>query len=428
MSYSYKEVIEKIENARRFGNRPGVEVTAQALEHPMFEEWDIPYIHVAGTNGKGSTCAFLNSIFQKAGLRTGMFTSPHLICFEERIMVNGSYISKEDVTRLGNQLLETDFGVSLTMFDYCLLMAVLYFAEQKVDIAIMETGLGGRLDSTNALGTPLAAVLTKIGFDHTDILGDTLEKIAEEKAGIIKENSIVISQIQEAEVEKVFRETTQKKKGKGLYFVNFEDIKAVKYMGPRLQGEYQYENGAAALVCARELAAASSESSLEILPGISEKISRAIEGGIKTASWPGRMEILSEEPFFMVDGAHNGHGVHALCKSLQNLYPGEKFHFYMGVMADKDYLTMIKELLPIAINFVTVTPDSERALQGKELAAQIRNEGTDARCLSQEEMERQGKPRLYSCFSELDREHKTIAFGSLYFIGELKAAWLQEQV
>ena len=105
MSYSYEEVISKIENARRFGNLPGVEVTAQALKHPMFADWNIPYIHVAGTNGKGSTCAFLNSIFQKAGMKTGMFTSPHLICFEERIMVNGIYISKEDVTRLGNLLL-----------------------------------------------------------------------------------------------------------------------------------------------------------------------------------------------------------------------------------------------------------------------------------------------------------------------------------
>ena len=437
MSYSYEEVIEKIENARRFGNLPGVEVTGEALKHPMFQNWNIPYIHVAGTNGKGSTCAFLNSIFQKAGMKTGMFTSPHLICFEERIMVNGVYIAKEDVTRLGNLLLTTDFGVSLTMFDYCLLMAVLYFAEQKVEIAIMETGLGGRLDSTNALGTPVAAVLTKIGFDHTDILGDTLEKIAVEKAGIIKENSLVISEMQEEEVVKVFQEAAKEKKAKELIFVTPEDIELVRSFKPHMQGEYQYENGAAALVCAKAVAELMSEVPAEVaseaIPSeISAQVATgafpvAISEGIRTASWQGRMELLSEKPFFMVDGAHNGHGVHALCESLKKLYPGEKFHFCMGVMADKDYLIMIKELLPIAIDFVTVTPESNRALQAEELAAQIREAGVVARCLSESEMNMGDRPRLSACFSHLDQEHKTIAFGSLYFIGELKAAWLKEK-
>lgn len=418
MSYSYEEVISKIENARRFGNLPGVEVTARALKHPMFADWNIPYIHVAGTNGKGSTCAFLNSIFQKAGMKTGMFTSPHLICFEERIMVNGIYISKEDVTRLGNLLLMAEFGVTLTMFDYCLLMAVLYFAEQNVEIAIMETGLGGRLDSTNALGTPIAAVLTKIGFDHMDILGDTLEKIATEKAGIIKKNSIVVSQRQEEEVSEVFVEVAKEKKVKGISFVKPDDVKVVESMKPRMQGEYQYENGAAAMVCAKAVA--------KKFPQLSQKISEAVPQGIKEASWPGRMEVLSEEPFFMVDGAHNGHGVHALCSSLKKLYPGEKFHFIMGVMADKDYLIMIKELLSVAIDFGTVTPDSSRALQAEELAAQIREVGINATCLCKEEINQDEKNRLFLCFSNLDREHKTIAFGSLYFIGELKAAWLKE--
>ena len=448
LNYNYEEVIEKIENARRFGNLPGVEVTAKALKHPMFADWNIPYIHVAGTNGKGSTCAFLDSIFQKAGIKTGLFTSPHLICFEERIRVNGAYIPKEDVTRLGNLLLNSDFGVSLTMFDYCLLMAVLYFAEQKVELAIMETGLGGRLDSTNALGTPVAAVLTKIGFDHTDILGDSLEKIAAEKAGIIKEGSLVISQIQEAEVAEVFREKAKENKAKELIFVAPEDIEQVRSFKPHMQGEYQYENGAAAMVCAKAVAeliseipaqVASEELTSEVpVQDALEALQAAIPEGIRTASWAGRMEVLSEDPFFLVDGAHNGHGVHAFCKSLKELYPNEKFHFCMGVMADKDYLIMIKELLPIAIDFVTVTPESNRALQAEELAAQIREAGVKARCLTEEEMnlqvqglteeEKNGleRPRLSACFSNLDREHKTVAFGSLYFIGELKAAWLEE--
>lgn len=414
MTYSYEEVIEKIENARRFGNQPGVEVTAQALKNSLFCDWKIPYIHVAGTNGKGSTCAFLNSIFQKAGMKTGMFTSPHLICFEERIMVNGAYISKEDVTRLGNILLNTDFGVSLTMFDYCLLMAVLYFAEQKVEIAIMETGLGGRLDATNALGNPIAAVITKIGFDHTDILGDTLEKIAIEKAGIIKKGSIVVSQRQVEAVSYVLNQTAQDKQASEILYVTEADMREVQSMKPHLQGDYQFENGASAMLCAKVVA--------EKL-NLPEMLS-AIPMGIKAACWQGRMEILSEEPFFMIDGAHNGHGVQALCNSLKLLYPGEKFHFCMGVMADKDYLIMIKEILPLAIDFVTVTPESNRALQAKELARQIEQAGVPAKSISQNE--ENGKNHLSLCFENLDKEHKTIAFGSLYFIGDLKAAWMKK--
>ena len=163
----------------------------------------IPFVHIAGTNGKGSTTAFLCKILEQTGKKVGMFTSPHLITFEERIRINGVYISKEDVTRLGNLLLETKFDVSPTMFDYCLAMAVLYFKEQQCDIMVMETGIGGRYDSTNALGVPELAIITKIGFDHTAILGDTLEEIAREKAGIIKNQIPVCIGFQSEEAEKV---------------------------------------------------------------------------------------------------------------------------------------------------------------------------------------------------------------------------------
>ena len=159
----------------------------------------MPFIHVAGTNGKGSVCAFLTSVFREAGLKVGTFISPHLIDFEERIMVDGRQISREDVTRIGNVLLEQEFGVTPTMFDYCVLMAVLYFKEQNCDLVIMETGLGGRLDSTNALGNPVVSVITRIGYDHMNILGNTIEEIAQEKAGIIKAGVPVVIAPQESE-------------------------------------------------------------------------------------------------------------------------------------------------------------------------------------------------------------------------------------
>ena len=195
MKYTYNEVIDIIQNTRRFGSLTGYDVSKRMLEQLGNPQSGIPFVHVAGTNGKGSTTAFLCKILEQTGKKVGMFTSPHLITFEERIRINGTYIPKEDVTRLGNLLLELNFDVSPTMFDYCLAMAVLYFKEQQCDIMVMETGIGGRYDSTNALGIPELAIITKIGLDHTAILGDTLEAIAGEKAGIIKKGcSVVVSE------------------------------------------------------------------------------------------------------------------------------------------------------------------------------------------------------------------------------------------
>ena len=196
----YTQVLNKIENTRRFGNEPGVVVTAQVikvLREKGKQKRIIPYIHVAGTNGKGSVCAFFSSILKKEHMRVGTFVSPHLVDFEERITVDGCMIPKEDVTRLGNYLLDIDFGIGLTMFDYCLAMALLYFEEQQCDYMVIETGLGGRLDSTNAIGTPQCAVITKIGYDHMAILGSDIADIAAEKAGIIKENGTVVVEQQD---------------------------------------------------------------------------------------------------------------------------------------------------------------------------------------------------------------------------------------
>ena len=196
---TYEETVTAIENKRRFGNLKGVEISKIMLEKLGHPEKDLRIIHIAGTNGKGSVSAFLRSVFECAGLKTGMFTSPHLVDFRERIQVQGDMISKEDTMRLGNRLLSMDFGVCPTMFDYCLAMALLYFKEQKCDVVILETGLGGTYDSTNACGVPDVTVIAKIGFDHMAILGDTLAQIAAEKAGIIKHGTALVLESQEKE-------------------------------------------------------------------------------------------------------------------------------------------------------------------------------------------------------------------------------------
>ena len=287
------------------------------------------------------------------------------------------------------------------MFDYCLVMAVLYFKECGCDVAVMETGLGGRLDSTNALGNPMVAVITRIGYDHMAILGNTLTEIASEKAGILKENVPAIFAPQDDEALAVLQQHLGT-------LVGEPDMQQVAAMRPGLTGAYQLENGAAAMLAARSFFAQTKTDPA--------KAEAAIENGIHTAVWKGRMELLSKDPFLMVDGAHNSNGIHALAESLRQLYPNEKFHFVMGVMADKDYEKMIEELLPLAIDFVTVTPESSRALQAESLAEDIRNHGVPARSIE----------RVADVLTLPKEGEKTIALGSLYFIGELEAIYYHE--
>ena len=415
MNYSYSEVIHTIQNTRRFGNLTGYEVSKRMLEQLGNPQCGIPFVHVAGTNGKGSTTAFLCKILEQTGKKIGMFTSPHLVEFEERIRINGAYIPKEDVTRIGNLLLSMGFDVSPTMFDYCLAMAVLYFKEQQCDMIVMETGIGGRYDSTNALGIPEVSVITKIGFDHTAVLGNTLAEIAGEKAGIIKQGAHFVFQRQEAEARDVllenYRFTGQDMSM--LYEITEEDVHFAETLPKRMVGKFQSENAATAIETARIILEKWAASDSEI----AENIERFIEKGIAETFWKGRMEIVNENPFFMVDGAHNSHGVHALAEGLRSLYPNEKFHFIMGVMADKDYEEMIDELLPLAIDFVTVTPESNRALQSKDLAECITRKGVEASYA--QDMEEVIRPLLQTQLT--GSFDKTVAFGSLYFIGEIEA-------
>lgn len=415
--YSYEEVLDRMNHASVFGSLPGVEISRQILEALGHPEQGIPFVHVAGTNGKGSVCTFLSSILQESGLKVGTFTSPHLIHFEERITVNGVQIARDDVKRLGNQLLSLNLLVSPTMFDYCMAMALLYFKEQKCDILVMETGLGGRLDSTNAIGVPEVTIITKIGYDHVAILGDTLSQIASEKAGIIKAGTYFVTEQQEKEAADVIAHAARRVGNVTYNMVTNEDINWVRSRKLGLVGTHQWENAATAAVAAKHLLGKNKPWNKKTWN--KEEIDEQITRGLEKAYWPGRMEQLSKSPFFMVDGAHNSNGVEALYASLCYMYPGEKFHFIMGVMADKDYEKMVEQLLPLASRFSTVTPESTRALQAKTLAEVIGRFGIET--------------DTYGSVQDIVKEilqdtvssEKIVAFGSLYFIGELKAIWEQ---
>lgn len=445
MKYCYEEVVNLIEGKGKFGSHYGCELSAVMLEKMGYPQKDLPFIHIAGTNGKGSVSAFLCSILKEAGLKVGMFTSPHLLDFRERIQINRNLISKEDFTRLGNLLLEQEFGVKPAMTDYCLVMALLYFKEQQCDVVILETGLGGRLDSTNAVGVPVVSMITKIGFDHTAILGNTLAEIAKEKAGILKEGTHFICESQETEAKEVLYQTAKEVKTASIqmiesisylpktismkienkinveciaennencksYSIQIKNADTFSFAGYenlkiKMLGLHQFENASAAILAAKTFLS-------QMDRNYDEKcLERAVRSGIAQAEWAGRMQILSTEPFFMVDGAHNVQGVSALCESLKTLFPNEKFHFLFGVMEDKDYQQMIQQILPLAIDITTVTVGYGCSVEAQKLADNIKMYGIKAK----------SRENAKEILTEIpkNRKEKTIALGSLYFIREI---------
>ncbi len=389
----YEDAIEKICNAKRFGHACGRDVTVEFLDKLGHPEDGMKVIHIAGTNGKGSVSAFVTRILMEGTpYKIGTFTSPHLINFTERIKVNDVEISKEDVSRLTEQLLSVELTQEPTMFDYCLAMALLYFREQGVQYVVLETGLGGRKDSTRGLSTtPLVSAITSIGLEHTAILGNTLEQIAYEKAGIIREGTKVVIGEMDPKASLVIVETCNKLNSE-YYFS--KEVSSDTKLG--LFGAYQRKNAGVAVEIVKHLDIEISEEN--------------ILKGLMNARWLGRMQIVSFEPFIMLDGAHNPSGIQALYDSLNEAYPNESFTFVMAVMADKNYLEMANILRGIAKRFYTCSIDYHRALQASKLCEELKGIELDAIYFEN-----------YNDAIEEAKKHneKIIVCGSLYFIGEV---------
>ncbi len=430
---TYNQVVEIIQNKKRFGNASGREVTQELMERLGFPERGMKVIHIAGTNGKGSTAAFASSILQAAGFVVGRFTSPHLACFRERIVVDGKMIPEADVLRLGSFLLEIAEHIKLepTMFDYCLAMAILYFKERGCDYVVLETGLGGAKDSTSGLNlVPVASGFTNIGLDHTAILGDTIEQIAAEKAGILKEGTTAVVGIMDERAQKVICARAADK-NIPVKFVDNLLTRLSTYEIP-LNGGFQRGNAALAMALVGVVYQQQCGQLLDKLEEDSTKIDRLFRQGIKSTKWPGRMEVISTEPLMIIDGAHNPQGVDALFNSLVEAYPGQKFILLVGVMADKDYLTMMETMFPIAEEFICVTVENARALQGSQLAEQISARGVKA--TSYEDLGQALKVAKEKAISKArigeDNQNQAnkkaaggcpvVIFGSLYFVGAVK--------
>lgn len=407
----YEALVDKISGIRRFGRAPGIECSAAMMELLGHPERDLPFIHIAGTNGKGSVAAFLREICVKAGMRVGLFTSPHLQEFTERIQIGHTQIPRAEVVRLGRRVLAENHrlmaarGINLTMFDICLAIGLLYFKEQGVELVILETGMGGRLDSTNMIPPALVSVITGIGLEHTQYLGDTIPMIASEKAGILKSGTQAVLMGQQEDAQDVLTARCEKL---GISYRISGAVDAQGNYGGRhyevgMPGTYQKKNAAAAIEAAELLAEA----------GFSGITPEAVFSGIRDARWQGRMEVVCKRPWVLLDGAHNVHGVIALTESLRALGEDARFIFFMGVMAEKNYEEMTDLILPLAAHIYALAPDSERALPAQALCDAVRKKGGSADvCKDAEE--------ALALIGAFPKDAKCVVFGSLYLIGEMR--------
>lgn len=418
---NFSEALDFIHATSWQGSRLGLERIGELMELLGNPQKKLRFIHVAGSNGKGSVCAMLSEILTRAGYATGLYTSPHLFRINERIKVNGADISDEELTRLAEQVkpLVEKMADEPTEFERITAMALLHFQQKNCDVVVLEVGLGGRLDSTNVIDAPDAAVITNIAMEHTEVLGDTLTKIAGEKAGIIKPGADVILSAQTEEAEAVVRRICGERgcslritdpSAEKLLSCDLDgqtlDYRDRKNLRLRLIGDYQYKNVAVALDAVDVLRERRGYDIPE----------SAVRDALAEVSWPGRFEILQRNPLVLVDGAHNPDGVGELVKCLREYLPGRKMTLLMGVMADKDYDDMIRMMAPFANEFVAVTPESHRALPAEELRARIEElTGVSARCGGDV------KSGLAMAMDGKGPEDIVCAFGSLYQVGEIRA-------
>ncbi|MCL1808622.1 MAG: bifunctional folylpolyglutamate synthase/dihydrofolate synthase [Clostridiales bacterium] len=382
------DAIRKIHSFERFGCKLGLERMERLVSGLGNPQKGMNFIHVAGTNGKGSVCRYIYEAIRESGHKTGLFTSPYILEFNERIEFDGCCITDSELEACAAKALAqaeeiTNQGFeSPTEFELITAVAFLYFKEKKADCVVLEVGLGGRGDSTNIIKNPLVSVITSISFDHMDRLGGTLAEIACEKAGIIKKGATVVSNVQEAEAAEVIA----KRAGElGCDLVNVAEFKydgtkktresysfdakicETVYNGVEVAmlGEHQIQNAMTALAA------------LEVLreKGKIEVTRDGIYSGLLNARQPGRFEILRKDPYFVIDGAHNENGAEALKNTMKDLFPGSRALMVVGMLADKDVSGILGHFCEIADDFIAAEPDNPRRLSAEKLCAEIRSAG-----------------------------------------------------
>lgn len=457
---TYDKAMEFINESVRYGWAPGLKTVAELLRRLQNPQEQLKIIHVGGTNGKGSTCAFLTAILNQAGYRVGRYISPSVFSYQEKIQIShpqtpkpesdlshekgtdqpayreepgrGSawgqmteYITKEGICRCIEQIqpacenMVRDGFPHPTTFEIETAMAFLYFLWEQVDLVVLEVGMGGRLDATNVIDRPVLSVITSISMDHMQYLGDSLEKIASEKAGIIKPGCPVVSCEQEPEVLEVLRSKAAET-GSAIKLANSAKAGDITYSleGTRftyegtasyhisLLGKHQVKNAVLAIEAARVLR---QEGYL-----ISEE---AIRAGLSTARWPGRLELISTRPYLLLDGAHNEDAALKLREAMELYFSNRRIIFILGVLADKDYHKLLQIMAPLADAIYTLTPENPRALRSEKLA-----EEAALYCDRVIDAKDAGKA-LKLAYEEAGEEDVILAFGSLSYLGDLLQAF-----
>ena len=400
---NYSEAIQFLYELRLFGLRFGLENTRRLAGLAGRPQDKLRFIHVAGTNGKGSTCAMLENIYRAAGLRVGLFTSPHLVSFAERIQVNRNCIAPEEVARLVEEMRSaTVFSnggeVCPTFFEAVTVLGLKYFAEQRCDLVVWETGLGGRLDATNIV-TPLASVITNVQLDHQQWLGNTLPEIAREKAGIIKDGVPVITATEEADSLRVISETARQHRAP-LSVVTPADGRAMERFEIALAGEHQRMNAAVAMRTA------------QILNGRIPVSEAALRRGLKETQWAGRCQLIERAngQAVLLDGAHNPAGAQTLAGMWRGQFAGKKGALILGVMRDKDHEAICRILAPLAERIFLAPIGSERSAEPRLLESPCRRANRTAPitvCRN-----------LAEALAKAGRQSFVVVTGSLYFVGE----------
>ena len=379
---TYDEALEYIHGISWEFCKPGLERIGELCERLGNPERRLRFIHIAGTNGKGSVSTMLASVLKEAGYKVGLYTSPYILRFNERMRIDGEEISDSELAEL-TALVRPVADLMKdkpTEFELITALSFLYFERHGVDIVVLEAGMGGRLDSTNIITTPIISVITGVALDHTAFLGDTVEKIAREKAGIIKRGVPIVFGGEDAEALCVIREAAAER-GSDFTVVDYSALSVMradlygaefnykerKGLNISLLGLYQPRNAAIVLTVLDKLRAL----------GLSIP-EAALREGLLSARWQARFEILSTEPLVIFDGAHNPEGISAAVRSVKHYFGGERVLVLSGVLKDKDYRFIGGELARIASRVHTITPDNKRALSAGEFAEIIREAGTDA--------------------------------------------------
>ncbi len=417
---SYDDAMDYIHHVTWRGSRLGLERTNELLSRIGDPHKKLKFVHVAGTNGKGSTCAMIAKTLTLAGYRTGLYISPYINRFNERMQMNGLPISDEQLAEITAFIKPHADAMAdhPTEFELITVIAFEYFLRNRADIVVLEVGMGGELDSTNVIDTPELAVITNIGLDHTRELGPTISDIANAKAGIIKPDGDVLIYDQNEEADKVFADACVTR-GAKLHITDHSRITNVTVsldaltfdcapygkMQCGLVGMYQAHNAAVAITA------------IELLQQKGWSISEEyLKDGLRAVRWPARFELLRREPIFIADGGHNPQGIQAVAQSLSMHFPNQKITFLLGVMADKDIPQMIEILAPLAKSFVTVTPDNPRALSADVLAVMLMERNLSAASCGTVE---QG---VQLAIDLAGSDGIVCALGSLYMLGDVRAA------